>query len=228
MSNTGDSMVLGVGMYSPTDAARLVGMQPQTAIRWVKGYTYVYQGRERPAEALWALPNIGGRSFLYFLDLIELRWVACFRQAGLSLQRIRRVRDVAAQKLRTNRPFSTDRYTTDHANILERVNWTKRERRLVEPLSKQSYFANLMEPFLHSLDYERGTASRWWWLGKEHRLYLDPKINLGRPSVLGIRADILAGAYEAELKDAGKVARWFEIEPRDVLDAVKFSEKLAA
>lgn len=215
-------------MYSPTDAARLVGMKPQTAIRWVSGYTYLYQGKEKPANALWALPKVEGRPFLNFLDLIELRWVAFFRQAGISLQKIRRVREIAANELRTNRPFSTNRYTSDYVNIFEKVNWTKRERRLVDPLSKQSYFADLLNPFLHSLDYERDTASRWWWLGREHGLYLDPKINLGRPSVRGIRADILMGAYKAEQQDAEKVARWFEVEPGDVIDAVEFNENLAA
>jgi hypothetical protein len=52
-----------------------------------------------------------------FRDLIELRFVKAFRDAGLSLQTIRECFGRAIEAVRDERPFSTLRFRTDGKTI---------------------------------------------------------------------------------------------------------------
>jgi uncharacterized protein (DUF433 family) len=69
---------------------------------------------------------------------------------------------------------------------------------------------------------------RWWPLGRDHRVVLDPERSFGRPIITpeSVPTAILARAFQAE-GSIDSVARWYEVDPRSVLDAVEFEKKLA-
>src|SRR5690242_3660531 len=95
--------VLGRGVYGAAEALRLVNFQRteaggrrkisrQTMVRWLRGYDH---GNGRHSEPLWRpdyLPVEESDESVIdvsFRDLIELRFVKAFRDAGLGLRTIR-------------------------------------------------------------------------------------------------------------------------------------------
>jgi uncharacterized protein (DUF433 family) len=67
------------------------------------------------------------------------------------------------------------------------------------------------------------------WHPRSNRVVLDPKRSFGEPIVEdeGVPTDILASAYVAE-QSVGAVAKWYEVDPQSVRDAVEFELSLAA
>ncbi len=55
-------------------------------------------------------------------------------------------------------------------------------------------------------------------------------MSFGKPIVeaVGVPTSILAAAYEANQKDAARVARWYNVQPEHVMAAVAFEGSRAA
>ena len=71
--------------------------------------------------------------------------------------------------------------------------------------------------------------ARWWPLGKDRSIVIDPHRGFGAPIVAkaGIPTKILNSAMSAE-KSYEFVANWYGISIEEVRDAVQFETKLAA
>src|SRR5690348_1230939 len=108
-----DKPLIGVGVYSAPQAARLIHSRPNEIRRWLGGY--------HGHSPLWEpqLPRTAdGELRLGFLDLMELRFVRAFRKHGVSLQHIRQVLAKARDLIRSEHPLSTRRFKTDGKDIL--------------------------------------------------------------------------------------------------------------
>jgi hypothetical protein len=84
--------LLGIGLYTAEEAARLLAVHPSTVRRWLVGYSYppkdkasghqpavIRAGRRDPAEP----------GAVTFLDLAELLVIKGFRRHGIPLQQVR-------------------------------------------------------------------------------------------------------------------------------------------
>jgi uncharacterized protein (DUF433 family) len=100
---------------------------------------------------------------------------------------------------------------------------------LVEVLTRQKVFPDIIAPFLKQLDYNPGThLARRWRIADG--VVLNPALSLGKPVVDGvfIKTEVLAAAYQANNRDADAVAWWYNVSAEDVLTAVRFEADLAA
>ncbi len=121
---------LGRGFYGAAESLQLLNYRRpatdapsarlgrQTLSRWLRGYDFKVNGEVHRSEPLWR-PDypVDERVELSFRDLIELRFVKAFRDAGLSLQTIRICFQRAVEEVRDPRPFSTRRFRTDGKTI---------------------------------------------------------------------------------------------------------------
>jgi hypothetical protein len=86
--------LLGGGLYPLAQAARLVGVEPRSVRRWLKGYSWNYRDGRSSSGPLWTLQyandeELGAEQVLGFHDLLELRAVAKFIEHGVPLKVIR-------------------------------------------------------------------------------------------------------------------------------------------
>ena len=101
---------LGVGFYSTAETSRLLRVHRETLRRWVMGYTFKGRsGRPEQQAALIppSLPRLDGQVALSFVDLIELRVVKALIERGLSLQGVRKARDLAQKHFPVQHPFAS-------------------------------------------------------------------------------------------------------------------------
>src|SRR5882724_271553 len=226
-----DLSLLGLGLYSIPEASRISHVSPESIRRWLWGYRYAAKGKLRRAEPLWKprLPKIDDARALTFRDLIEIQFVHRFRQEGLSLQSIRRAIGLATKLLEESHPLSSIKFKTDGRSILAQVVEPEEQACVFDVTTGQYLFDFVLEYLYDALEYSAlDELVRWWPLGKERRVLVDPKRSFGRPIVKeGVPTAILAGSHKAE-GSVSAVARWFEVAEESVEDALEYERSLRA
>src|ERR1700756_1931281 len=83
-----ETMIAGTGIYTPRDAAALLGEQPATVRRGAWGYSRPPAGRPMRSPPLIAteLPEVEGEKALTFVELVELLYVRAFQRLGVPWQ----------------------------------------------------------------------------------------------------------------------------------------------
>ena len=161
--------------------------------------------------------------------MIDLLVVGRFRDQGVSLQTIRKVRAKLATRLRHAHPFSDQRLLTDGRSIFLETCTDIDDRRLEEVLSGQQAFREILLRYLREIDYvpETRLARRW---RISEGVVLDPGRNFGKPTVdeFGIQTRVLAASFAANGENADLVADLYGVTPDAVRQAVQFERKVAA
>jgi uncharacterized protein (DUF433 family) len=221
--------LLNTGLYTVPEASRLTRISTGKVRRWIKGYDYRTSGSIRHSDAVWQgeIKPINNKISLSFRDLLELRFVDAFIRAGVSWHTMRRAHARAREQLNTTHPFCSNRIFTDGRSILLRQGEEDSDQTLVNLATNQAEFSRIVEPFRKELEFS-GNDIIWWPLGRERQIVLDPKRNFGQPTLTksGVPAAILARSARAN-SSREVVARWYEVHPDEVRDAVEFEEALA-
>jgi uncharacterized protein (DUF433 family)/DNA-binding transcriptional MerR regulator len=223
---------LGVGYYTVPEAARLLRMPARNARRWLGGYTFRHKGVDRPMGPLWVphLPSHEGHIELDFRDLIELRFIHKFTQAGLSLMLIRACLDQARQLTNDLRPFSTRRFRTDGRSLfMETMREIGKDSELLD-LKKQQYaIGPVLESSFKDLEIDDDVVTRWHPLPGKRSIIVDPSRAFGQPiaAEAGVPTITLADAVKAE-GTAKRVAYLYGVSEAVVKDADAFERSLLA
>jgi uncharacterized protein (DUF433 family) len=212
--------VLGRGVYSFAEAARLTGLAPQRVRSWFRRPT-------RLGRTAFSADFDGAPFNLSFLDLVDVVVAGRLREEGVSLQSLRKVYDQIQDELAQKHAFAVVELFTDGRSIFRRAVTKIGEEHLEDLVTRQQAFPKVVLPFLRKLNYDPATrlANRW---NIADAVVVDPSLNFGSPTVVagGVRTEILAAAFRANDADAAKVAAWYELTTRDVEAAVAFEAQL--
>ena len=223
---------VNMGIYTIAEASRLTGISKDRIRRWLRGYHSELRGKNYPP--LWEsqLPSVENKVALGFLDLIEVKFVNSFLNAGVSWPVIHKAREKAKSiYAETDHPFCTKQFVTDGRQIFRDLHAETGENCLEEIATDQRVFTEIIKPFLKELEFRDGTVlERWWPLGKDRHIVIDPRKNFGQPTIVteGIPTQNLARSYKANGSSLEEVATWYEISPDSVRQAVEYELSLAA
>jgi uncharacterized protein (DUF433 family) len=218
--------LVGIGLYTPSEAERLTGIPAAKLIRWLRGHTV----GDHPYERLWPsqIELDDNRTYLGFRDLMEARVAAGFIDAGLSPQKVRQAIEIARNIVKDDRPLSTARLTTDGMTVfLQRVDETGDES-LIDLFRKQYAFRRIVEPSLHNLDFEDGVPTRWWPASRSVGIVVDPARSFGQPvdDATGIPTWVLSDAATSERSVEAAAMVW-RVPAASVRRAINFEQELA-
>jgi uncharacterized protein (DUF433 family) len=226
-----DLSLVGLGLYSPTEAAALTSVPSRTIRRWLQGH--VIEGKEYPP--LWRsyLEKLDVESlYLSFLDLVQLRVADAFIREGLSPLKIRRAIEYGAEIVASDYPFANARFRTDGKTVILHVLDAEGgdDDKLIDLFRRGQYvMQKIIEPSLKGLEFDGDMAARWWPLGRAKGIVIDPKRQFGQPidDASGVPTKILAEAAKAE-GSAENAAKRFMVPVNSVDRAVAFELQLAA
>lgn len=218
-----DNEILGCGVYTPREAARLIGETPQHVFRWTRG--------TGPMEPLWAAHYqfIEDSTEISFLDLIEVRVVAAMRRNGISLQSIRYAIKFAQDALGIERPLSSRDFKTDGSEILmDAIENDGEYISLSKKRPGQKVFKEIIKQSLNDLEYEGRFVARWRPKGFAD-IVIDPSRNFGDPILdkFGISTSVLFQEYQ-HFSDGRYLANIYEIPLQVVRMAISFENHLNA
>ncbi len=170
--------------YRAGDAARYSGISTQTVSRWCDLLTERRKGER-----------------LSYLELIEVAFVATFRRAGVTLRRIRRAQEYAAQVLNEEYPFAQFTWKTEGQHLLVELRELEDDAELnslvVGDEHGQVTWPDLIPERFLEFDYEEEFAIRWHVGGRDSGVTIDPRVRFGAPTVNGIPTWVLKGRWEA-------------------------------
>jgi hypothetical protein len=220
--------LIGIGLYTPFEAGRLVDVPAAKITRWLKGH----EGK-RWYEPLW-LSQVeldDGRVYLGFRDLMEIRVADLFIRAGISPQRVRAAIQMARDEFGLDHPLSTRRFRTDGKDIfleiMEHAEDGQVRRKLLNTFRKQFAFSEFVEPSFKGVEFDAdGIPALWRPTGRRSFIVLDPHRAFGQPidEESSVPTAVLAAAAENEGVEGAAVS--FHVRRRSVQQAVEFEKSL--
>lgn len=224
--------LIGRGVYSVAEAARLTGIPSKRIRRWLEGYTFVSSGKRHASPPIIssALGRTAGPLALTFSDLIELRFLEAFLNHGVSWASVRIAAKRAEEILGRSHPFSTRTFRTDGRYILAEIAGVDGVTELLNLVRNQYEFAKVVPMLFAGLDYDDSESpDRWWPMTRKKLVVIDPSRSFGAPIVNlgGVPTRILAQSVVSNGSD-GMTARIFDVPLRAVRHAVQYERILAA
>jgi uncharacterized protein (DUF433 family) len=216
-------------LYSYAEADRLAKVPPRTSSRWVKGYRYRDEGGMRVAQpSITAGPQDEPREGVSFFDLVSIKAIDGLRRRGFNTRTIRRVVEYCQDELKMPYPLATRKFKTDKRRIYMHAG----NGHLLEVLGGQrgaQAWDEVLDPFLKELDYQNEFARRWWPLGKDEPVVVDPDYGFGLPVIVGsgARTESIAEQYYAGDK-VEHIAYDFNVTQEQIESALKLERQLAA
>jgi len=223
------SSFVGIGLYSVRDAAALLQEAPRNIRRWLSGYSYKHDGDQHAVPPLWVsdIGGVGDSLELSFRDLIELRFVKAFLDAGIGLKAIRNCLDYARECVESDRPFSSGKFRTDGRTIFLESLEQSGDPKLIDLKSKQYVLKQIIERSFRDLDIRDNSVAGWRPYKGKASIVIDPLRSFGQPIAArsGVPTVVLADAVEAE-HSITRVAKLYEVSEAVVRDAVGFQKDL--
>jgi uncharacterized protein (DUF433 family) len=213
---------LAAPRYSYAEADRIAGASRGTTKRWTRGYVAISRGQHTEYAAVTPRTDAVGSPGVSFFDLIEVAAIGRLKSLGWSLPSIRRIVENCQQVLEVRRPLVTERFKTDGREafvsvgvVLVDVGVSRRQG--------QEAWDEMLGPFLETVEYESRLARRWWPLGTDRRVVVDPDFGFGYPVIegSGVRTESVLEQVEAG-SDPHQVAYDFALATADVDYALAF------
>lgn len=167
--------------YPVSDAAMYARTAAQTVSSW-------YYSTAKVGPALTGKQKSVPRSYL---QLVEVAFVATFRNLGVTLQRIRIAREYAAQMFNVEYPFAQLQFKTEGTHLLmglHQVEPTAEFNRVIlADVRGQIGWENLVGDRFAELDYEDNLAVTWHLRGRLSPVTILRASHSARPWLAGSR-----------------------------------------
>jgi len=214
---------LGIGLYSIPDVARILNLEPSFVRRWLNEY---WGNRFKFGKKNFSSWGAGREKAIHFYTLIEFYVFYQLRKQGLSAQSIAKSHEIIARELNTQFPFATSTILTDGRKILYKIDNTTI---INADNTKQLNFVDIIEEFCRQMDFGKDRlAIRYWPLGKEKNIIVDPHHQLGQPTIknTNILAETLYRMHTSGEK-INFVASLYNVSVKDVTASIEFFKKAA-
>jgi len=168
--------------------------------------------------------------FVSFLDLVELLFINAFHSRKVSLQSIRIAVNRASLLLKTDHPFAMKKFYTDGKTILAEITRGNGSN-LVDLIKQQYQISEIVLPSLYNcIDFRTyEVAQRYWPLGKERGIVIDPSRNFGKPILnelnvsINTISDLLQNGHSED-----EISEWYEIPPKYIELTKEYELRMSA
>jgi uncharacterized protein (DUF433 family)/uncharacterized protein (DUF1778 family) len=217
---------IGIGVYTPAEAGRLLHVPAKKITRWLKGHRI----RDRQYDRLWR-PQVeleDGTILLGFRDLMEMRTADAFMNAGVSAFMIRRAIEEARKYVDDERPLSTTKFRTDGRSIFLEIADENDDTKLLDLFRRQYAFKRILDESLKGVEFDGIAPSRWWPLSKQKRILIDPERSFGQPidAESGVPTATLAAAAQADGVETA--AKLWRVPAQAIRSAIEYEDLLRA
>jgi uncharacterized protein (DUF433 family) len=218
------SAYLGVGLYTPAEAARFIRAKPEALSRWVHG--------DAKGDSVFPAHFVGDTDkTITFIDMIQALAVRAVRtqQRRIPLGRIRDAVTRIINEQQITSPLAHKHWLFAFGDTIV----IKLSQEEIIGVSRgdvgQAMMVPIVEPFLTEISFsETGLAEVWEPLkAGDYSVRLDPKIRFGQPTIhpLGLLADALAQAVSSE-GSVEAAAEAFNVPTAAVWLAAKYQDSL--
>jgi uncharacterized protein (DUF433 family) len=216
-----DSLIIGHGVYSVSEAARYARLKISSVERWVFGY------RDYPRIVNPDFPKMNGDRAISFLGLVELCLMSRFKSHGLGAAKFREAADRLTEERGVLHPFAFQYLRTDGQDFF--IESADDYLQLTGKQRDNMVWREIVEPFFREVDFEETYARRWYPPECGKQVVLDPMVKFGDPVIAGTRIPtaniveqvaagdspaLIASAYDLSIRQVNAARRFEERYPR--------------
>lgn len=208
-------------MYAEADAARLLRVSASTLHYWLEGG----ERRGRTYQPIIRPEARGGHADVTWAEFVEAGLLRAYRRdAQIPMRELRRFIELLRDSFGVPYPLADRRpYATGRALVLD----VQREAGLsgdwwiVSEVSGQLALLPAAADFLRCVVWDDDAATGWRVAGEDSPVRVDPSVRFGRPSVAGIRTEVIWEHYEAG-EGEGEIAQSFDLTEDSVRYALAY------
>ena len=206
-------------LYSFAEADRIARVTPNTSRRWLKGYSFWYEDERREMPPV--TPTAETMEAVSFVDLMEVATIDKLRKKGFSFRQIRKINATAHFYLQTPRPLVTETFKVKGRDIFVDAGFGILVNVGYE--AGMQAWDEVLDPFLDTVEYEDKIVRRWWPLGKDVSVLVDPDYGFGLPVITGsgVRTEIIAERHGVGETNE-EIAEDFGLSVAEVEDALRY------
>lgn len=223
MSASNNDIKLGKGIYSVPDLALILQLPMHKVRRWLVDF-YDHRLAEGYGNYSW---GEGRERATNFLTLIEFYVFFMLRQQKISVGKIIQAHKHMSIELKTKYPFASYKLLVNEKQILygkDDETWVHADK------TNQIVIHMIIEDFFKKIDFSNNDlAERFWPLGKEHNIVVDPHHQFGQPVINGtnINAATIYSMYESG-EPLSTIGILYDLTEAQVNDAIAFCKRKAA
>lgn len=222
--------MIGQGFYTAAEAARLISLPSHQINRWLGGYTYAHGNKKTKMPPLWVpdLPKGDNQIELSFRDLMELRFVKAFIDAGLSVKTVRNCIEYARECIKSERPFSSRKFRTDGKTIFLESAKRSGDHDLLDLKNHQYAIKDAISQSFKDIEVNADIVVKWWPYEGKKTIVVDPTRCFGQPILdkYAIPTATLLSAVKAEGENYNLVSKYFDIPVPTIKEAVLFEKSM--
>lgn len=215
-----NNLKIGNGIYMIPDISRILRLPYHKVNSWVNKYWDGELGIEYQNEYSWVVDNSKAVSFHTLIEFYVLFMLA---ESGVKTRQVLNAHKELSAYSNTFFPFAQknilENIKTDGKRIFFNLNGN-----ILSLDGTKQFNLNFIEMFFKNLDFdEELLASRFWPLGKDKNIIIDPKRQFGHPVVgfTNIYPETLYSLYKSG-EPIEFIAFTYEIDIQKVKDAIDF------
>ena len=212
-----ENIKLGEGVYNISDLSNILGVTPRSA-------RYLFNKYVR--EVFPSITNfrynfetetglfVNFKSLLQFYVFLELK------NRGHSNKKILSMYKFISEKYKTKYPFAKKDIFSVGSEIL-----TNHHGQLINQTLQLS-MTEILEKYIHKIEFgQDGYAEKYFPLGKDKSIVVDPKIQFGSPTIKGTRVEIKTIKESFDSGDPKElIAKIYDLTMNQVEDAISFNQ----
>jgi len=173
---------IGLGIYTASEIARILRVPYRKVYTWMNKYWDGKIGKDYGSKYSW---DINGKRAVSFHTFIEFYVMMRFSEAGVKPKQVLEAHAELAKMYSTPFPFARKEVLNGIKSDGKHV-FLKNKEGIIELNGTKQFNLNLIEMFFINLEFDKDNlASRFWPIGKEKSILVDPKRRFGRPVIDG-------------------------------------------
>lgn len=211
-----EELKIGEGIYTARDIATILNVPRNKVSYWMSKYV-----REKFPAITGYVYNFEQEKGIYvnFKSFLQIYVFNELKQRGHSNKKILEMYSFISRKYKTKYPFALKKILSVGSELM------LEEKEDIFNAKFQLSFKKILSDYIDKIEFDNdGSAIRYYPLGKERTIVVDPSIQFGSPVIKGTRvnADILVELYENG-EEINAIAKMYEISIDNVNDAIEFS-----
>lgn len=222
-THTTQGPVLGGGIYTFSDVSNVMGVAYHKVHRWITQHW-----DEVLSDGFYTWTDHNSKA-VGFHTLIELVVFAQLGEAGVSTKDILKSHHLLSARFNTPFPFALDTVLHSLRTDGKRIFFTEGEEDIYSLDGKYQFNLAFIHAFVQNIEFGGDAlAQKFWPMGKDKAVVVDPRHQLGQPVVSG--TNIQPAALHALYK-AGEtpefIAYLYNLSEHQVQDALEFCKRAA-
>lgn len=217
--------ILGNGIYTTAEIAQILQLPYHKIHSWINIYWDGELGKVYEREYSWTVDKTKA---VGFHTLVEFYIMVQFAEAGVSTRQVLNAHMELSKAFKTQFPFA-------QKNVLESIHsdgrkiFLSKDGNIITLDGSKQLNLEFIKLFFKKLEFDNELiATRYWPLGKKHKIVCDPHHKFGQPVIAGtnIQAEAIYKMYIAK-EPIYFIAELYEISEANVKDAIQFFKSAA-